>query len=144
MAAVSAAPALMSVDTAAARARKQVIRAALAAGGALVLFVAGGVYVSYARHVRRDERLRDLVGQHLSIEELSARLRQDPGYEMKSPRTWFDCLNLTGAFHQAHMMDVSDKRRRWPVLRAFKGPGVVAFVFFDAAGTAQDYVLSER
>jgi hypothetical protein len=75
---------------------------------------------------------------------LSARLRQDPGYETKSPRTWFDCLNLTAPFKNAHMMDVDAKRRRWPVLRAFTGPGVVAFVFFDAAGTAQDYVLSER
>jgi hypothetical protein len=134
----------VSDDTAAKRARKQVILAVLAAGVALVLFAAGGIYTSYARHVRRDDRLRDLVGQHLSIEDLSARLRQDPGYEMKSPRTWFDYLNLTAPFKNAHMMDVDDKRRRWPVVRAFKAPGVVAFVFFDAAGTAQDYVLSER
>jgi hypothetical protein len=134
----------MSNDAAAKRARKQVILAALAVGGGLVLFVAGGIYTSYARHVRRDERLRDLVGQHLSVEELSNRLRQDPGYEMKTPQTWYDCLNLTAPFHNAHMMDVSDKRRRWPALRAFAGPGVVAFVFFDAAGKAQDYVLSER
>ncbi len=44
----------------------------------------------------------------------------------------------------AHMFEVDAKRRQWPVVRAFRGPAVVAFVFFDAAGTAQDYVLSER
>jgi hypothetical protein len=131
-------------DEAARRARKQVILAVLAAGGALVVFVAGGIYLSYARHARREARLQDLVHQHLSIEEMRARLRQDPGYEMKTPQTWYDCLNLTRPFHNAHMMDVGDKRRRWPALRAFAGPGVVAFVFFDAAGKAQDYVLSER
>jgi hypothetical protein len=125
-----------------------VSRRALAAGAALalalVVFVAGGIYLSYARHVRRDDRLRELVGQHLSIEELSARLRQDPGYQMKSPRTWGDLHNLTAPFRNAHMPDVEAKARRWGRLRAFTGPGVVAFVYFDAAGAAQDYVLSER
>lgn len=138
----------MSDDAAAKRAQRRAILKVLAAGSvlalALVVFAAWGIYSSYARHVRREDRLRDLVGQHLSIEEMAARLRQDPGYEMKTPRDWFDCLNLIGAFHNAHTMDVSDKRRRWPVLRAFKAPGAVAFVFFDSAGNAQDYVLSER
>jgi hypothetical protein len=137
----------MTDEEAKAQARKLLLRAALAAGAlfvALAVFGAWGTYEAYSRHFRRDERLRDLVGQHLSIEELAARLRQDPGYEMKTPQNWFDCLNLMGSFHHAHLMDVSDKRRRWPALRAFEGPGVVAFVFFDAAGKAQDYVLSER
>jgi len=134
----------MTDDATMERARKQVIRGACALALALVVFVAGGIYVSYARHVRRDERLRDLVGQHLAIEELSARLQQDPGYEMSSPRTWGDLSDLAARFRTTKMPEVMAKRRQWPIVRAFKGPAMVAFVFFDAAGTAQDYVLIEK
>lgn len=130
------------------RARKKAMRGVLAAGCALgvalVVFVAGGIYVSYARHVRRDDRLRDLVGQHLSIDELAARLQEDPGYEMRSPRTWGDLSDLAAPLRTFKMPEVVAKRRQWPIVRAFKGPAMVAFVFFDAAGTAQDYVLIEK
>jgi hypothetical protein len=130
------------------RPKKDDVRGCLAVGCALalalVVFVAGGIYLSYARHVRRDDRLRTLVGEHLPIENLAARLREDPGYEMKSPLTWGDLSDLTAGFKTTRSPEVVAKRRQWPAVRAFKGPGVVAFVYFDAAGTAQDYVLVER
>ena len=114
----------------------------VAAGLAALVLALGSWAYQHRQFTLHDGRLKRLVEQHPGLEAVTRGVLSEPGNRpIPMPESEQRLRDLAAQWSPARADEVMAKRRRWPTLRIFGAGEMVYFLYFDAEGRLQDYVL---
>jgi hypothetical protein len=113
--------------------------AATALTCALALFL-GSWGFGYRRYSLHEGRLRRVLEQQPTVEQLTAGLEEEGASVVASPKTPEALEEAIVTFGGARAEELRRKAQRWPRARVYRAADMLYFVFFDEGGVMRDFV----
>jgi hypothetical protein len=125
-------------------------KAAIVIGGSVLVTAAlvalalslGSWAFQTRRFLSHERRLNKALQERPSAADLSRALREEGNVELVVPQVEADLRALVARSSPGQVDEVIAKRRAAREVRAFGVTGMIYFLFFDAEGRLQGYVLS--
>lgn len=124
-----------------------IVVGSLVVTGVLVtlVFSLGGWAYQHRRFTLHDARLRRLVEQHPTADQVTPALLAESGnWAIATPATEAELRRLAAQWPTAPVEDIVAKRKNWKDLLVFGVRDTVYFLYFDDQGRLQDYVFATR
>jgi hypothetical protein len=128
------------------RQKTLVIVAGSLAGTTLIValvFSLGGWAYHHRGWSLHEGRLRRVVEQHPTAEQITEALLAEKGMPLSTPRSEAEWRAFAERWPRSPMEAIRAKRLRWPEVRVFAVQDVAYVLFFDADGKLQDYALAQ-
>lgn len=115
----------------------------LAAGGLTVLVLSLGAWAyQHRRFTLHDGRLKRLVDQQPTVQEVTSGLLKEPGNRaIEVPASDSQLRDLVAQWSSARADEVVARKRHWPIIRVFGVGDMVYVLYFDAGGVLREYIL---
>jgi hypothetical protein len=124
----------------------------LVAGGSLLataalvalVFSLGSWAYQHRRDTLHDGRLRRMLEQKPSLEQVTQGLLEEGNHALPTPRTEQELRGLFSGVSAARADDAVKKAHTWPTLRVFAARETVYILYFDDGGVLRDYAVGDN
>jgi hypothetical protein len=103
-------------------------------------FLLGSWAFDFRRYSQHEERMRRVLEQQPTIEQLTAGLEAEGASVLSSPETPEEIEKAIARFGRDRVPELRRKAARWPRVRVYRAADMLYFVFFDDQGVMRDFV----
>jgi len=132
--------------------RPTIVRRVLVFGGAFVVTAVtlglalglGSLGFDFRRFTQHERRMRRVLEQQPSIEQLTQGLADDGSPLLASPDSPDETARVIAELGDDRSAELREKAARWGHLRVYTASDMLYFVFFDDEGVMRDFTLVSR
>jgi hypothetical protein len=104
----------------------------------------GSLGFDYRRYTQHERRMRRVLEQHPTVEQLTQGLADDGSPLVADARTPAEIDRAIATHGDDRVAALREKARKWDRLRVYTAGDMLYFVFFDRDGIMQDFALVSR